>query len=464
MDFVSRGSLALTGHKPEDIERNNVISYNEIIHPDDREAVWDGVQKALKNEEPFILNYRIMTSEGKVKYVWEQGRGVWLENGELEGLQGFITDVSELVMKTHELERSERKFKSYFQMPLTGVAIFDTKGRWIELNDRMCEIVGYRREELMGFVWTDATHPEDIEPCMHLIDEIKSKKRDQYTIEKRYVGKNGEITPVEASVGCIRDKEGNPEFYVALVQDISERKKYESELKSSQLQLIHSEKLASLGKLTGSISHEFNNPLQGIKNVINILGSSIPSEKKVKFVKLGEKECDRMAKMIQGLRDFYKPTSDKVSSVDINQCIEEVLSLQTISLQERCIQINQQFSEGIPLVEMVEDQLKQVLLNLVQNAADSISGEGQITLITEKQDSHVIIKIQDTGHGISEDDQKNLFEPFFSTKEGKGTGLGLSISYGIIHDHGGDIVVKSGLGKGATFTISLPIKGKQIPI
>ena len=332
MDFVSSGSLELTGYRPGDIERNNMISYNEIIHPDDREAVWDNVQEALKNKVPFILHYRITTSEGKIKYVWEQGRGVWSNSGELEGLQGFITDITKQV---------------------------------------------------------DA----------------------------------------------------------------------EQQIKNSQAQLVHMEKLSALGKLTGSISHEFNNPLQGIRNTIAILSRSALSEKEVQLAKLGKKECDRMGKMIRGLRDFYKPTSGKFSFIDINQCMEEVLALQIRSLTERSIQVNQQFSDNLPQVEVVEDQIKQVVLNLVLNAADSISGEGQITLATEKQDSHVAIRIQDTGLGISEDDKQNLFEPFFTTKETEqGTGLGLSISYGIVQDHGGDIEVESELDKGTTFTVRLPIK------
>ena len=222
--------------------------------------------------------------------------------------------------------------------------------------------------------------------------------------------------------------------------------------------MLHSAKLSSIGKLTGAISHEFNSPLQGIRNVISILASSVPSEKKIKFGVLGEKECDRMAKMIKGLRDFYKPTSDKTSSVDINKCFEEVIVLQKLSMEESRIQVNQHFSDKLPQIDLVEDQIKQVLLNLIQNAADSISDEGQITLTTEKQDSSLVLKIQDTGSGISEDEQSHIFEPFYSTKEGRGTGLGLSISYGIIQDHGGDIEVESELDKGTTFSVILPIK------
>ena len=122
------------------------------------------------------------------------------------------------------------------------------------------------------------------------------------------------------------------------------------------------------------------------------------------------------------------------------------------------IQVNQQFSNRLPQVEVVKDQIKQVILSFIQNSADSISGEGQITLTTEQQGSQLKIKIQDTGHGISEDDIENLFDPFFTTKAQQGTGLGLSVSYGIIRDHGGDIEVKSELDKGTTFTINLPIK------
>jgi signal transduction histidine kinase len=241
-----------------------------------------------------------------------------------------------------------------------------------------------------------------------------------------------------------------------LSEMVEERSK---ELKNSQLQLIHSEKLSSLGKLTVSISHEFNNPLQGIRTAITILSKSALSDKEVKLAKAGKKECDRMAKMINGLRDFYKPTSGKFSFIDINQCLEEVLTLQKETLKNRGLQVNQQFSDNLPKVEVVEDQIKQVILNLVQNAADSISGEGQITLTTEKLDSHLLIQVQDTGAGISEDGIKHIFEPFYTTKNNeKGTGLGLSISYGIIKDHGGKIEVISKLDKGATFMISLPIK------
>jgi len=165
---------------------------------------------------------------------------------------------SELKAAYDDLEKSVRKFRGYFELPLSGIAIFDQEGRWIELNDRMCEIVGYPREELMSFLWTEATHPDDIEPSIHLIDEIKNNQRDQYTIEKRYVGKDGKITYVEASVGCVRNREGFPEYYIALVQDISFRKEQQRALEDyrKNLENLVKQRTSELVRINKSLENE----------------------------------------------------------------------------------------------------------------------------------------------------------------------------------------------------------------
>jgi len=254
------------------------------------------------------------------------------------------------------------------------------------------------------------------------------------------------------------DKHGKVVGFFSLIQDVTERKQMEEKLAESQKQVVHNDKLASLGRLTGSIAHEFNNPLQGIRNIMEILVGSNLTAEEMKLVALGRKECDRMAEMVRGLGSFYKPSSGKFSSISINNSIEEVLALQTKSLKLKDIQVKRQFSDGLPMVKVAEDQIKQVLLNLIQNASDSLSENGgTITLTTEKQGSQIAIKVQDTGSGILADEIKSIFEPFYTTKGTKGTGLGLSISYGIIKDHGGNIIVASEQGIGSTFTVTLPI-------
>lgn len=246
-----------------------------------------------------------------------------------------------------------------------------------------------------------------------------------------------------------------------LLNVIKNLNKQHEELESSHKRLQHTGKLASLGELAGSISHEFNNPIQGVRNVIEILSNAAISEEDKKLANLGKKECDRMARMISGLRTFYRPTSYEASPVDMNKCLEEVIWLVKKIFLEKNININQNCDDSLPKILIVEDQIKQVILNLLQNAADSISGGGQINVTTQKQDSDLLIKIQDTGHGISKENQSKLFDPFYSTKEGKGTGLGLSISYRIIQDHGGNIQLESKLNEGTTFLITLPVNANM---
>ena len=473
MDFVSSGSLALTGYKPGDIERNHVISYNEIIHPDDREAIWDEVQEALGKKEPFILNYKITTSEGEIKYVFERGRGIWLENGELEGLQGFITDVSELVKKTQDLEKSERKFKSYFEMPLTGVAIFDTEGRWIELNDKMCEIVGYSREELMGFVWTEATHPDDIEPCIKLIDEIKGRQRDQYSIEKRYVGRNGKFTPVEASVGCIRDKEGNPEFYVALVQDISDRKKYEAELNDYQnrLEELVEERNAELLKIneeqekfTYSASHDLIEPLRKIATFGDMLKESCVdklSDKEVIYIGKMQKAAYRMKNLIADLLSFSKlaQRGESFELINLNIIIQEVLEDLEVQIDEAKgnIQIYR-----LPEIEADKIQMRQLFQNLISNGLKyRRSGVPPKIVVksTPLDNGFQSILVEDNGIGFKEKYAGKIFKPFQRLNTDvdiQGSGMGLFICEKILNRHQGTISVKSKFGEGTTFTINLP--------
>ena len=475
MDFVSIGSIELTGYKPEQIQINNYISFNEIIHPEDREEIWNTVQEALKKKAPFILTYKIITLSGELKYVRDQGHGVWLDNGELEGLQGFITDISEEVRKSRELERSEQKFKSYFQMPLSGVAIFDTEGRWIELNDRMCEIVGYSREELMGFVWTEVTHPEDIEPCMNLIEEIKNKKRDQYRVEKKYVGRDAKITYVEAYVGCIRNEQGEPEYYVALVQDISLRKKQETELNRyrNRLEDLVAERNADLiktndelEKFTYTASHDLIEPLRKVFTFGDMLKEACMSklsDKEVGYIGKMQKAAFRMKVLIDDLLWFsqFREKGASFEQLDLNILIQEVLEDLEVQIKETQgdIQIY-----DLPEIEADKIQMRQLFQNLISNGLKYQRRDVPPKIIIKS--NPVVngcheITIEDNGIGFEEQYAKKIFEPFQRLNresDTQGSGMGLFICNKIMRRHNGALTVKSKPGEGTTFFISLPQK------
>lgn len=238
--------------------------------------------------------------------------------------------------------------------------------------------------------------------------------------------------------------------------------KQQEELKSSHERLLHSDKLVSLGKLTSSIAHEFNNPIYGIKTLLELVSEEAKLEKEqANFLDIAIKECDRMADLVKKLQRFYKPSPAIKRPTDINQIIGNMLILTHKSMQEQRITLIKHLSSDLPRVHCVSDQIEQVLLNILQNAAEAIPPAAPIktiTLTTETEGSHVKIHIQDSGIGISQEVIKTMFDPFFTTKSAvKGTGLGLSVSYGIIKAHGGEILINGKIDEGTTFSIILPI-------
>jgi signal transduction histidine kinase len=169
-----------------------------------------------------------------------------------------------------------------------------------------------------------------------------------------------------------------------------------------------------------------------------------------------------MAEMIRNLQDFYRPSEGVYTPTNIDVLVNEVLSVIGKAIKSKGVLVVKYFTDNLPAIDLIEDQLKQVIMNLLQNSVEAITESGgEIVISTKQVSSGIALMIQDDGDGIAEDNLKNVFDPFFTTKGVKGTGLGLSVSYGIIKHHGGEIAVESKIGEGSTFTISLPIKRHQ---
>ena len=252
------------------------------------------------------------------------------------------------------------------------------------------------------------------------------------------------------------------EYHLQLEELVEKRT---SELKATHDKLIHSAKLSAVGKLTASIAHEFNNPICGIRNVLERVNERIANDTNIdkthkELTVLAIKECTRVASLIKKLQNFYKPSSEIMVPFSVHDAIDEMVLLIMKRLKERKIVLDTVYADNIPIIEAVSDQIKQVILNLLQNAEDAIPETGgKITIFTELNGLFIYINIHDTGSGIPDQYTSTIFEPFFTTKPAvKGTGLGLSISYSIIKKHGGSIEVKSCCSSGTTFTIILPVK------
>lgn len=251
-------------------------------------------------------------------------------------------------------------------------------------------------------------------------------------------------------------------LYSAFNDMLSKIQNRDKELAKTHKQLLHSEKLSATGKLAASLSHELNNPICGIRNVLEILYERGDLKEIHKdHLNMAIRESDRITNLVKNLNDFHRPSSGKRSLANIHSAIDEMLLLVGKKLEDRNITLEVNYAENIPLIAIVPDQIKQVILNLLTNAEESIDENneyGKINIVTELVDSNVVIRVQDNGTGISDEVINNIFEPFVTTKpETKGVGLGLSISYGIIKSHGGEITVTSEIGKGSKFEITLAV-------
>ena len=233
------------------------------------------------------------------------------------------------------------------------------------------------------------------------------------------------------------------------------------ELQETQSQYLHAEKLAAIGKLSASIAHEFNNPLQGIMSILKGLKKrAIMDEEDRELLEAAIVESDRMKNLIRSLQDFNRPSSGRKTMMDVQKSIDSLLLLSKSDFRSKRISVVLNHAEHLPQILAVQDQIKQVFLNLLTNAADAcLQTGGVITISTRQEGERVAVAIKDTGIGIKPEHMELLFQPFYTTKpEVKGTGLGLSVCHGIVQGHQGEIRVESWPGEGSTFTVLLPVK------
>jgi signal transduction histidine kinase len=240
-----------------------------------------------------------------------------------------------------------------------------------------------------------------------------------------------------------------------LVKDIEQQRIH-------QEQMAQADKLASIGQLSSGIAHEINNPLGIIQGYTQLLmRNSVKETAQYNDLKIIEKHVKGCKSIVENLLNFSRPSETVKSLVFLDEMITEQIEFVQHHADMKDIQMTTDFNPNVPPIFMDEKKIRQVLMNLIMNAKHAVGDQGIIHLTTgyNPHTRKAVIRITDTGHGIEKKNVSKIFDPFFTTKPpGEGTGLGLSVSYGIVKSHGGDIFVRSTPGKGASFTVVLPVK------
>ncbi|MFO7986186.1 MAG: PAS domain S-box protein [Desulfatiglandaceae bacterium] len=371
-----------------------------------------------------------------------------------------------LVRQEEELRKAHDFLNKSIQSSPNAIMATDAKGNILLWNRAAEETLGYRAEEVIGKMKIDRIYPEGmakkVMQMMRSSEHGPVGKLNAYPMV--YVRQDGEVVEGNLSSAIIYDAEGKESASVGIFVDLKERLDMERKLRQTQEQLLQSEKLAAMGRLTSQIAHELNNPLYGIMNTLELLKTEIPPEnKRRKILEMALSETTRVAEMLRKMLSFSRPDQEQRVPSNINMLLDEILLLQEKQLREHSIVISQDLQEDLPEVNVSKNQLRQVFLNLISNARDAMPEGGTLTLTTRQVNDMIVIEVSDTGTGIRDENLKKIFDAFFTTKDTvKDVGLGLSVCYGFIRDHGGDIKVRSRVDAGTTFSITLPVHKEAV--
>ncbi len=380
--------------------------------------------------------------------------------GNVIGYEGINVDQSHRYQMERKLREAHDFMNKIIQNAPNPIMAADLKGNIIIWNRAAEETMGYPADEVIGKMNITKVYPDDM--AYEIMKMIRSPEHGGVGIYRSqpalYVRQDGKKIDGSLSATMIYDDDGNEVATVGSFVDLTERIEMERTLRDTQEQLLNSEKLAAMGRLTSQIAHELNNPLYGIMNTLELLKSEVPPEnKRRKLLDMSLSEIVRLADMLKKMLSFSKPEQEEKKPVNVNTIVDEILMLHEKQLQEHSIKIKIELDMDMGDVFASTNQLRQVFLNMVSNARDAMPEGGTLTVRTFKKNGFVNIRFLDTGVGIRQENIAKIFDSFFTTKASvKGVGLGLSVCYGFIKDHGGDIKVDSELGVGTTFTISLP--------
>jgi PAS domain S-box-containing protein len=360
------------------------------------------------------------------------------------------------------LRRSNTFLKNMLHSSVDGVIAADKTGKILLFNNAATEISGYSEEEALTSLNIRDVYPEN--GAYKIMKELRSEqfggpgKLKSYQIDVLH--KDGTLIPISLNAAIIYE-DGKEIATMGFFHDMREALRIKKELEKTQIQLLQSEKMASLGKLAAGVAHQLNNPLGGITLFARLMMEEYELEENaLKDLNRILKDAERCRDTVKELLEFARQTRHEMRPLDINRAIARTLFLLENQTLFQNIEVNRQLSADIPTVRGDTQQMNHMFMNIILNAAQAMEGRGMLTIDTRLADAgdRVVIEITDTGPGISKDVLPHIFEPFFTTKEeGEGTGIGLSLVYGIVENHGGKIQAVNNSSGGTRFIIELPL-------
>ncbi len=459
-----------------------VEGFLELVHPDDRSTAQSAVDAALEARHSYDVTFRIMRPDGGERILHDLGEPDFDPAGKLLRIRGAVHDVTESRRADEALRRSEERFRGLFEQGATGMARMAPDGHFLQVNPAYCDFTGYASSELIGKRFDMIIHPDDLQQVAEHRQSVLNGEATSPTHERRYRHKSGEERWGLAGVAPMRDPDGAVEGYIVQVQDITERKRIEgqirklneeleqrveartAELSATQEELVRKERLAALGQLTGTVSHELRNPLGAMRSSLAAIRKLARDGEPMlkRSVEIVDRSVTRCDNIIGDLLDYSRIRNLALEPTALDGWLEPLLDEYQLPPG---VTLHQDLDAGAELA-VDRDRLRRVLINLLDNACQAMTpedgdaagdGERLLTVATRVADARVELSVSDTGPGIPPEEVEKVFEPLYSTKA-FGVGLGLPLVRQIMEQHDGGIEIDRRMARGTRMVLWLPLE------
>lgn len=433
--------------------------------PEQRERTHDGLMKKVRGEEPTgSFELRFQRRNGELFDVLGIHSPLADAEGNVTGWLAVFYDITDRKRAEATLLESERRFREMLSNLKLIAVILDSKGNITFANDYLLELMGYKREEVLGKDWIENFIPAELRhEIRQWFSEIISLEKEWSYHENEILTRQGERRLIAWNNTALRDPQGHIIASASIGEDITDRKRFEEET-------LKVRKLESISTLAGGIAHDFNNLLQAIMANISIAKFHLfPDDNSFKRLTAAEDACQQAAELSYRLITFARGGKPVKKRMPISEVFDESVLLSSVGPNITCELL---LANELSPVEIDERQIKQVIRSILKNAKEAMPEGGIIKVsansvrVTEKDNlqleegNYLKISIQDQGVGIPEENLSKIFDPYFTTKHmgaDRGLGLGLAICHSIVSKHDGRIAVESKLGSGTTFHIYLPV-------
>jgi PAS domain S-box-containing protein len=462
-DFWSDELFRIYGFGPRE-DPPTLDRYLSVMHPQDRESMAQTIQKMLAQGSGCDVTKRIIRPDGEVRYVRCVGVPV-LHKGVLKSIFGTAIDVTDQEHLNQELQRREAYLAEAQKLSRTGSFGWNVASGeilWSEETFRIFECDRATKPSLELVL--QRTHPEDRAVVRQFVERVTDDGTD-WNFEHRLLTPDGSVKYVHTMARAAQNASGALEF-VGAVMDITATRRADEELHQTRAKLAHFARVTTLGELTASIAHEVIQPLTAVMTSGNAclrwLNNQPADIKKARqSVDRMIRDADRASQVVERVRNLAKKAPPHKIWLDINETVEEIISLTRREVRQNHILLRTQLSIDVPLVLADRIQLQQVILNLFVNAIESLSatsnGLRELLVTTGKDTSNgVILSVVDSGSGLDQEKLENIFDSFYTTKR-EGMGMGLAVSRSIIEAHGGRLWASPNEPRGAHFRFTLPI-------